>query len=127
MPGSPQHEALLTSYCACRLRDFWLRKPNTLEKCSFRIWLKICRKHRSSRTNCPTTAQVRSAQPSQEPAFAPTDSEKRLHPTGAVAAPRAQLSSACRGGADNIGQAVPTDFASPSPHAAHHNRSLQTQ
>lgn len=32
----------LTSYCACRLRDFWLRKPNTLEKCSFRISLNTC-------------------------------------------------------------------------------------
>lgn len=40
--GIPHARVTLTSYCACRFRDFWLRKPNTLEKCSFRIWLNTC-------------------------------------------------------------------------------------
>lgn len=65
--GVPHTGAILTSYCACRLRDFWLRKPNTLEKCSFRIWLKTCREQRSSRCRAPCSPVPAWGQPSHSP------------------------------------------------------------
>lgn len=71
--GAMHTGVILTSYCACRLRDFWLRKPNTLEKCSFRIWLKTCREHRSSQRWAPHSPashspQHRSTQSRRSPA-----------------------------------------------------------
>lgn len=57
-PGEPlreQTEALggsLTSYWACRFRAFWLRKPKTLEKCSFRISLNTCGGNATGTDDC---------------------------------------------------------------------------